>query len=41
MITIDFLITSLVVVLIPGIGVVFTVSTGLLQPTPPGPEGAG
>ncbi len=30
MITIDFLITSLIVVLIPGTGVVFTVSTGLL-----------
>jgi threonine/homoserine/homoserine lactone efflux protein len=29
MITIDFLITSLIVVLIPGTGVVFTVSTGL------------
>jgi threonine/homoserine/homoserine lactone efflux protein len=33
MITIDFLITSLVVVLIPGTGVVFTVSTGLVQGT--------
>jgi len=33
MITIDFLITSLIVVLIPGTGVVFTVSTGLLQGT--------
>ncbi len=31
MITIDFLITSLIVVLIPGIGVVFTISTGLSQ----------
>lgn len=30
MITTDFLITSLIVVLIPGTGVVFTVSTGLL-----------
>ncbi|HEX6722572.1 MAG TPA: LysE family translocator [Burkholderiaceae bacterium] len=33
MITIDFLITSLIVVLIPGTGVVFTVSTGLLHGT--------
>ena len=33
MITIDFLITSLIVVLIPGTGVVFTVSTGLVQGT--------
>jgi len=31
MITFEFLLTSLVVVLIPGTGVVFTVSTGLLQ----------
>jgi threonine/homoserine/homoserine lactone efflux protein len=31
MITVEFLITSLVVVLIPGTGVVFTVSTGLLH----------
>src|SRR5262249_42580005 len=31
MITIEFLLTSLIVVLIPGTGVVFTVSTGLLQ----------
>ena len=31
MITIEFLVTSLVVVLIPGTGVVFTVSTGVLQ----------
>jgi len=31
MITIEFLVTSLVVVLIPGTGVVFTVSTGLLR----------
>jgi threonine/homoserine/homoserine lactone efflux protein len=31
MITVEFLITSLIVVLIPGPGVVFTVSTGLLQ----------
>jgi threonine/homoserine/homoserine lactone efflux protein len=30
MITLDFLITSLIVVLIPGTGVVFTVSTGLV-----------
>jgi threonine/homoserine/homoserine lactone efflux protein len=30
MITIDFLITSLIVILIPGTGVVFTVSTGLV-----------
>jgi len=33
MITVDFLITSLVVVLIPGTGVVFTVSTGLVHGT--------
>jgi threonine/homoserine/homoserine lactone efflux protein len=33
MITIDFLVTSLIVVLIPGTGVVFTVSTGLLHGT--------
>ena len=31
MITLDFLITSLIVVLIPGTGVIFTVSTGLIQ----------
>ena len=31
MITVDFLITSLIVVLIPGTGVVFTVSTGLVH----------
>lgn len=31
MITIEFLITSLIVVLIPGTGVIFTVSTALLQ----------
>ena len=31
MITLEFLITSLVVVLIPGTGVVFTISTGLAQ----------
>lgn len=31
MITLDFLITSLIVVLIPGTGVVFTVSTGLVH----------
>ncbi len=31
MITIEFLITSLIVVLIPGTGAVFTVSTGLMQ----------
>jgi len=31
MITVDFLITSLIVVLIPGTGVVFTVSTGLAR----------
>ena len=31
MITVDFLITSLVVVLIPGTGVVYTVSTGLAR----------
>lgn len=31
MITFDFLVTSLVVVLIPGTGVLFTVSTGLAQ----------
>lgn len=31
MITLDFLVTSLIVVLIPGTGVVFCVSTGLLQ----------
>ena len=30
MITIDFLITSLIVVLIPGTGVLFTVSTGIV-----------
>ncbi len=33
MITIDFLVTSLIVVLIPGTGVVFTISTGLLHGT--------
>ena len=31
MITLEFLVTSLVVVLIPGTGVVFTISTGLAQ----------
>jgi threonine/homoserine/homoserine lactone efflux protein len=31
MITVEFLITSLIIVLIPGTGVVFTVSTGLLR----------
>ena len=31
MITLDFLVTSLIVVLIPGTGVVFTVSTGLIR----------
>ena len=31
MITVEFLITSLIVVLIPGTGVVFTVSTGLIR----------
>jgi threonine/homoserine/homoserine lactone efflux protein len=31
MISFDFLVTSLIVVLIPGTGVLFTVSTGLLQ----------
>ena len=31
MITVEFLVTSLIVVLIPGTGVVFTVSTGLLR----------
>ena len=31
MITVDFLITSLIVVLIPGTGVVYTVSTGLVR----------
>jgi len=31
MITIDFLVTSLIVVLIPGTGVVYTVSTGLMR----------
>src|SRR5262245_6998759 len=31
MITVDFLITSLIVVLIPGTGVVYTVSTGLTR----------
>jgi threonine/homoserine/homoserine lactone efflux protein len=31
MVTVDFLITSLIVVLIPGTGVIFTVSTGLIQ----------
>jgi threonine/homoserine/homoserine lactone efflux protein len=31
MISIEFLVTSLIIVLIPGTGVVFTVSTGLMQ----------
>lgn len=31
MITVPFLITSLIVVLVPGTGVLFTVSTGLVQ----------
>jgi threonine/homoserine/homoserine lactone efflux protein len=31
MITIEFLLTSLVVVLVPGTGVIYTVSTGLMQ----------
>ena len=31
MISLEFLITSLVVVLIPGTGVIYTVSTGLVQ----------
>jgi|GEM_PF-1008704 len=31
MITLEFLITSLIVVLIPGTGVIFSVSTGLIQ----------
>src|SRR6478752_9770554 len=31
MITVEFLITSLIVILIPGTGVVFTVSTGLAR----------
>ncbi|TVT76615.1 MAG: LysE family translocator [Denitromonas halophila] len=31
MITVEFLITALIVVLIPGTGVIYTVSTGLLQ----------
>src|SRR5919107_3109176 len=31
MISLEFLITSLVVVLVPGTGVVYTVSTGLVQ----------
>lgn len=31
MITVEFLVTSLVVVLIPGTGVIYTVSTGLIQ----------
>src|SRR4029453_9254165 len=31
MISIEFLITSLVVVLVPGTGVIFTVSTGIVQ----------
>src|SRR5205809_7389677 len=31
MITAEFLVTSLIVVLIPGTGVVFTISTGLMQ----------
>ena len=31
MISVEFLITSLIVVLIPGTGVIFTISTGLVQ----------
>ena len=31
MISVEFLITSLIVVLIPGTGVIYTVSTGLVQ----------
>ena len=31
MITLNFLITSLVVVLIPGTGVIFTITTGITQ----------
>jgi threonine/homoserine/homoserine lactone efflux protein len=31
MISLEFLITSLIVVLIPGTGVIFSVSTGLIQ----------
>ena len=31
MISLEFLVTSLIVVLIPGTGVVYTVSTGLIQ----------
>jgi hypothetical protein len=31
MLTVEFLTTSLIVVLIPGTGIVFTVSTGLAQ----------
>ena len=31
MISLEFLITSLIVVLIPGTGVIFTVSTGIVQ----------
>ena len=31
MISLEFLITSLIVVLVPGTGVLYTVSTGLLQ----------
>ncbi|MGH8709568.1 MAG: hypothetical protein ACREVD_16100 [Burkholderiales bacterium] len=31
MISVEFLVTSLIVVLIPGTGVVFTVATGLAQ----------
>src|SRR5262249_33525055 len=40
MITVQFLITSLVVVLIPGPGVVFTVSTGIIHGTRPSVFGA-
>jgi len=36
MITVDFLITSLIVVLIPGTGVVYTVSTADFQALPDG-----
>ena len=31
MISIQFLVTSLIVVLVPGTGVIFTVSTGIVQ----------
>lgn len=34
MISVEFLITSLVVVLIPGTGVIYTVSTGLVRRSP-------